>query len=282
MDCVLDHAGSPWRRISNEEYHGGPGVSRSFLWEMLNSTPYHALWRKQHRQPPTEAMVLGSAFHCLVLEPDLFSHEYVVTQTSRRSFAGKEIHQQYEDNGITALTQEQWDKVHRMRDAVMLHPIASQLLVGGSAELSLFQPHPLWGMTVKVRPDYLLPDGTIIDLKSCMTAALRPFRSHAYSMGYHMQAGMYPRVMEYAGLPVPKLGKFVFIACESVEPHCVAVYYADEELERDGLQAYEKACSLYHECVTTNTWPAYPETFLPLNAPSWAKYQKREENVYQP
>ena len=282
MESLLSQLDSPWKQISNEEYHSGPGVSRSFLWEMINATPYHALWRKQHRQPPTDAMVLGSAFHALVLEPELFAREYVLTQASRRGAAGKEIIQQYADNGLTALKQEQWDTVHRMRDAVMSHPIARLLLTGGSAELSLYQLHPLWGFPVKIRPDYLLPDFTIVDLKSCQTAALRPFRSHAYSMGYPMQAGMYPRVMEYAGLPVPKTGKFVFIACESVEPHCVAVYYADDELERDGLDQYEKACSLYHECITTNTWPAYPEEFLPLNAPSWAKFQKREQNVYQP
>lgn len=281
MDCVLDQAGSPWRRISNAEYHNGPGASRSFLWDLISSTPYHALWRKQHRQPPTDAMILGSAFHALVLEPELFAQEYVVTVASRRAAAGKEIHQQYADNGITALKQEQWDTVHRMRDAVMSHPIASLLLVGGSPELSLYQMHPVWGFPVKIRPDYLLPDYTIVDLKSCQTAAIRPFRSHAYSMGYHMQAAMYPKLMEYAGLPVPKTGPFVFIACESVEPHCVAVYYADEDLLRDGLESYENACALYHQCITTDTWPAYPEEFLPLNAPSWARFQKREQNVYQ-
>lgn len=272
----------PWVVIPNEEYHGGPGVSRSFLWEMINTTPRHAKYRKTHRSEPTEAMLMGTALHTLVLEPEIFEAQFIMANVSRRSATGKEVHQTYAANGVTILKPDQWNAVHRMAENLMAHPIAGDLLrLPGRSEMSLFARHPLWDFDVKVRPDRLLPDGTILDVKTCACAALRPFRSHAYSMGYHMQAAMYPQVMRYHNLPVPDVGNFVFLAVENVEPHCVAVYYADEEMLRDGLEAYEKACELYHQCSTTEEWPGYPEMFLPLNAPGWARSQRKDENVYQ-
>jgi hypothetical protein len=276
MEDLLDLAGSPWLEISNDDYHAGPGVSRSFLWDLYNTTPFHAMWRKQNRKPPTDAMILGSAVHALVLEPEVFKRTYVQAEVSRRSSKHAAVLEIYEDQGLIPLKADVWETAHRMADAVMSHRLAREMFSGGSAELALYARHPIWNHLEKIKVDYVLPDCTVVDLKTCQSAARNHFRSHATSMGYHVQAAMYPTLMKRRGLPVPGVGNFVFVAVESVEPHCVACYFADDEMQRDGLAAYERASEIYSQCVASGEWPAYPEEFIPLNSPGWARSQRRE------
>lgn len=66
--------------ISNAEYHGGAGVSKSFL-DLVHRSPLHARYRQEAANddhPPTPAQVIGSAFHALLLEPELFVKEYTL------------------------------------------------------------------------------------------------------------------------------------------------------------------------------------------------------------
>lgn len=66
--------------ISNAEYHGGAGVSKSLL-DLIARSPAHmkaALDRPQEERKPTPAQAIGTAFHALVLEPKLFASEYTL------------------------------------------------------------------------------------------------------------------------------------------------------------------------------------------------------------
>ncbi|QOE32767.1 exonuclease [Achromobacter phage Mano] len=65
--------------IPNAEYHGGPGISKSGL-DLIARSPLH--YRavvdaaNDNQREPTPAQMLGTAFHCLLLEPDVFVREY--------------------------------------------------------------------------------------------------------------------------------------------------------------------------------------------------------------
>lgn len=65
--------------MSAADYHAGPGVSKSNL-DLVHECPALLEWS---RNAPTDddtksAVNIGTAFHALVLEPDVFSREYVV------------------------------------------------------------------------------------------------------------------------------------------------------------------------------------------------------------
>jgi hypothetical protein len=64
--------------LSNAEYHGGEGVSNSMLCVLREKSPMHlkALRDAANDNEPTEAQFIGTAFHCLVLEPEVFVREY--------------------------------------------------------------------------------------------------------------------------------------------------------------------------------------------------------------
>ncbi|EFH1381229.1 exodeoxyribonuclease VIII [Escherichia coli] len=78
--------------ISNENYHVGPGVSKSQLDDIAD-TPALYLWRKNAPvdNTKTKTLDLGTAFHCRVLEPEEFSNRFIVApEFNRRTNAGKE------------------------------------------------------------------------------------------------------------------------------------------------------------------------------------------------
>ncbi|MCV0972503.1 exodeoxyribonuclease VIII, partial [Escherichia coli] len=78
--------------ISNENYHAGPGVSKSQLDDIAD-TPALYLWRKNAPvdTTKTKTLDLGTAFHCRVLEPEEFSNRFIVApEFNRRTTAGKE------------------------------------------------------------------------------------------------------------------------------------------------------------------------------------------------
>lgn len=64
--------------ISNADYHGGEGVSNSMLSVVREKSPMHlkALRDAANDNEPTAAQSIGTAFHCLVLEPEVFVREY--------------------------------------------------------------------------------------------------------------------------------------------------------------------------------------------------------------
>lgn len=71
--------------ISNQEYHAGPGVSKSQLDDIgINPAIYQ--WRKDAPvdEQKLSALNMGTALHCALLEPDEFKNG----SSSRRNLTG--------------------------------------------------------------------------------------------------------------------------------------------------------------------------------------------------
>lgn len=66
--------------ISNEQYHSGPGISNSGLKTIRTESPLHYLAGRQaaNDNEPTPALMLGTAFHALMLEPEVFTRTYTL------------------------------------------------------------------------------------------------------------------------------------------------------------------------------------------------------------
>lgn len=65
--------------ISNADYHGGPGVSKSGL-DLIRRSPLHfeqAILAANENRPDTKAYFVGREAHMLILEPAVFAVEYV-------------------------------------------------------------------------------------------------------------------------------------------------------------------------------------------------------------
>ena len=265
---------------SNAAYHASAPLSKSRLWEM-RKTPQYFRWFEEHRAeiPVTDAMVMGSAFHKLVLEPDGFAAEFAICPTvDRRTKAGKEAWAAFQTDagGKTVLMEWMYAQVSAMAEAVKAHPMAHFLTTDGEVETSIYYKDDLTGIECKVRPDIFKRVGgkrIIVDLKSCVSAATEDFRRQAINMGYDMQAAMY---REGVKAETGEECDFVFVAVEKDPPYLINVIQCDELLIKHGYDLYREYLGMYKECSESGNWYGYNGAFGIINnmgLPAWLASQ---------
>lgn len=177
------------------------------------------------------------------------------------------------------LSPEEWDQLHRMRDAVMAHPAAAALLTGapGFAELSAYWRDPETGELCRCRPDFWRMDGIIVDVKTTDDASPEGFAKSIANWRYHVQHPYYLDGMNHAlqqmGKPTfkhPASAKsFVFLAVEKKAPHAVAVYMLDAASAQAGREEYRTDLNVYAHCLSSGTWPGYGDKVQQIALPDW-------------
>jgi exodeoxyribonuclease VIII len=176
---------------------------------------------------PTPSMILGSAIHARILEPDTFDNEFLVTEKlDLRYNVDKEKKKVYEASGKILLSPKDGELVESAYISVTSNPYAEQYL-DGDIELSHYTE--FMDVLVKVRPDIKGVD-FIADIKTCQDNSPRAFRSDVFKYGYHIQAAFYSMVLGYP------IESFKFIAFETNYPYTTEVYSLSEDLCEMGIQ----------------------------------------------
>lgn len=250
--------------LPDEEYRRKSGASQTVLKEIALRSPAHAHELMAGERDPTPNMVDGSAVHCGVLEPELFTKRYHWSNARANTKAWRE--EQEENPERCLLTAERYHRVSGMINAVLEHPVARSLLDKGDPELSFFWKH--YDIKCKGRADYVRRDGVVSELKSTTDASPRGFSRTVANFGYHLQSAFYTDGLRACDMPVRA---FVFIAVESKPPHAVGVYTLDDKALHIGRAMYEKAISKYSLCVHLGRWPGYSEQIEELTLPRYAQ-----------
>ena len=362
--------------IPNADYHGGPGISKSGL-DLIRRSPQHykAVVDGANDNQPTAAQAIGTAAHCLILEPQEFAKNYCLAlrqadvpdaiedrdqlvamvaklnegrlpklptggskadQVDRilaelRGNDDAALRAHYEGmkaaelkaviegmnaerpgllstsgnrheladllraNGVqvtlwsdvqaewlqnnghrTVLSPEQWDQLHRMRDAVMAHPAAAGVLERGQnmvVDLKTTDDASLEGFSKSIanwrydvqHPYYL--DGLRQALQQSGDQA--PVEGAAELSAYWVDqaTGMLCRCRPDFWRGEPK--HFVFIAVEKRPPYAVGVYVLDEESVEIGRAQYRADLERFAECVRTDSWPGYGDKIQKISVPAW-------------
>ncbi|HDJ0698884.1 TPA: exodeoxyribonuclease VIII [Escherichia coli] len=259
--------------ISNENYHAGPGVSKSQLDDIAD-TPALYLWRKNAPvdTTKTKTLDLGTAFHCRVLEPEEFSNRFIVApEFNRRTNAGKEEEEAFlmecASTGKTVITAEEGRKIELMYQSVMALPLGQWLVESaGHAESSIYWEDPETGILCRCRPDKIIPEfHWIMDVKT--TADIQRFKTAYYDYRYHVQDAFYSDGYEAQFGVQPT---FVFlVASTTVEcgRYPVEIFMMGEEAKLAGQQEYHRNLRTLADCLNTDEWPAIKT----LSLPRWAK-----------
>lgn len=255
--------------LSNEQYHNGPGLSKSNL-DQIHRSPAHFCAGLERHDPPTSAMLLGTAFHTAVLEPERFAAEYIVEPVfNRRTKDGKAAAEAWaaEHAHQTPISAEDMQTVQNMRESVMNNPIARRLIETTQHETSVYSE--LDGVLCKCRPDGWNPkEGVIIDLKSAKDASAKEFSRAVAAGRYHVQEAWYRAVIETQ--TGQRQDAFYFIACEKEPPYAMAIYQLDPITLEDGHRAAMADLETFRRAVETGNWEAYPKYIQPLSLPRWA------------
>ena len=233
--------------MSNEDYHSGPGLSKSSL-DLIHKSVNHFLSRSAVRKE-TPAMRLGTAVHSAILEPDDWPGGYVRGPgVDARTAEWKEVSEQALASGRVLLPPDDYDKVEMMRESVLSIDNKYVDLIkdsSGIAEGSLFGEDPMTGALLKIRPDYIIPEKKlIIDVKSSKNARPAEFARSAGIFRYDVQAALYSDVAATHWDSDADKWEFVFLVVENQPPFNAAVYhlhYGDvEEARREYLADINK------------------------------------------
>jgi exodeoxyribonuclease VIII len=289
--------------LANEEYHGGPGDSKSDL-DRVNRSLLHYKTNKDaanDNREQTAAQFIGSAFHTALLEPACFADRYVVTPTDapKRPTSGQRNAKKPSAETIEAIyfwdsfdaknagkeqiSQEDLDTLKAMVATVYKHPAAFALLtsVPGVAEASAYWNDPATGLLLRCRPDFWREDGIIVDVKTTEDASPEEFDRSIAKWRYHVQDAFYldgtGHAVGQSGAKIERPREFVFLVVEKKPPYAVAVYRLDDEARELGRFEYRANLERLHRGHTSGEWPGYSSKIQPISVPVW--YAKKFEGA---
>lgn len=269
--------------LTNDEYHQQhPGISNSAKECFRQS---RELYRAQYIDKsipwpePTEAMLLGTAIHAAILEPDWFKANYVVRpKCDRRTTAGKADSAAWdaENGGKTCIDLESMQTVNAVREAAMANRIVRTILEETPPEM---REHTIsWtdaetGLECKSRRD-IAHKNMLADLKTFGTPmSAAAVAKRVASLGYHRQAAFYLSG-EFAfssGDDKP----FVFMFLGTKPPYSVGVFDIDcddiafgHKQNMETLAEMER-CRAYPLLYT----PYYTTEIQTLCLPKWTRYE---------
>lgn len=282
----------------------------------MSVCPAYFKWCEDNPQEPSEDMVIGSAFHKIVLEPETFYDEFaVMPNVDRRTTQGKMKYAEFiiEADGKTVITQEQYETIYGMRDSIMSNPYARKL-INGNIEQSMYFTDDLTGVRCKCRPDvwkllkgkeevvpahidkYADWDGNIIeeevaehinkqadrvvitDLKSAKSVMPNDFMRDCVKYHYDLQTAMYREgASKVLGVPKDNID-FVFIAVEKKPPYLLNIMQADTYVIQKGEADFREYIGTYKECLETQNWYGLNGSMGIINTLSLPEYLIKKEN----
>lgn len=254
---------------TNAEYHEDKSAISKSRLEKMSICPKYFKWYEDNPPAKTPDLILGSAFHKIVLEPETFDEEFAVMPENidRRSASGKQAYAEFEANAVgkQVISAEQYNQICRMRDEIFSSKKAVMCLTG-EHEQSMYGVDEATGERIKTRPDcyrfieYIDDDGVIVrklfisDLKSCRSIKYEAIQRDVVNYGYDLQAYMYCyNASKIFNMPMEDIS-FTFIFVEKSEPCLSLVLDCDEFVLGLGETKYRDYISLYHECKETDNW----------------------------
>jgi len=275
--------------LSSEDYHAGPGVSKSGLWTIAKSTPAHY---KFGERKDTAAFDLGTAAHIAVLEPERLASAVMCGPEDRRGNKWKDAQLQADHFGALLLPESEYAKVLRIRDSADRSGTLRDLRKGAMIEASGYAVDPETGVLCRCRPDgYHEGHNIILDLKTAQAGGREEFARATANFGYHVQEAFYSHIWSEATRAQttrPHLpDAFIFVVIEKTAPFIVSCYELKPAAVEEGRAVYRRALATYAQCMErealdmplVHAWPGYPDDPEPLDIPRWAyRHTTPEEN----
>jgi exodeoxyribonuclease VIII len=264
--------------LSSQDYHDESGhVSSSQLIHVLR-TPAHFLYHSlQGSSEESDLMRMGTAVHCMVLEPNEFQNRYVMAPRhydKRRKVDLAEldaIASQYP--GRTILEPSEQVTLKKIVEGLRNHAKARQVLAAkGQSELSIFWRDDLTGLDLKVRIDRLVEIGStgmMLEVKSTDNASPEAFARKIVDMDYDLRAVMYADGVQKAYGFTPAIAWLVI----ERETGFVAMYQPTAKMLQRARRRYEEARIAVAHAKSLNSWPAYQtgESIETIDLPRWVK-----------
>lgn len=260
--------------MTNAEYRKADSISSSELKKIMKSPLHYKHYKDNPEDTDTPALLFGRAAHKYILETYDFYKEFAVAPNfDRRTKEGKAQWSLFcdENEGKDIITQEQFEQIDAMRNAMLATPFVSKL-INGEHEISFFWTDEDTGLKCKCRPDSLNEKlHILVDYKTCDDAETEHFMRQAIKLGYDLQASYY---LDGVKANTGEDYIFVFIAQEKKPPYAVNILQADEMFIRSGRDVYKSMLQTYKQCEESGNYYGYLGAENKINllgVPKWVE-----------
>ena len=245
---------SVYAMVPNELYHSIDGISSSNIKELGKSIA-HYHYSKEHQKKQTDAMLKGSAFHDMVLLPDVYEATYMMGPTITKT--SKKYKQCVLDNPHkTVLPPRMIDDLEYMRDALYKNPSIREILESDTIlrEVSIWGKDSTTGLLCKCRPD-IIANGIVYDVKTtvvphCFLNAVKDFK-------YHVSSEHYLNVCRGIGMTATD---FQFLAVGSKPPYLTGIYRLPDDFIAAGKEYCRRSLDRYaNYMLSDDDWDGLPQ-----------------------
>lgn len=249
--------------LSFDDYKAIKAINFSGMKELARSGAHYQAYLKRPNEI-TDARIIGTGVHGVVLEPEKFVPTLVSIPGHRGSKDVKAAVEAATLAGKFVVKPEQYETINRMAESVLAKSKRMNLFVGGVAESSVIVKDPATEADMKARPDYLDVDrGVIFDLKTFSNASEPAFRRQLYNMRYDWQSGFYLRAVGLhfgAGIT-----DFVNVVVEDDEPYSVNVIRVDDPTIERATEVIYDLLAKYAKYSKEEVWPDYDDQVVSTN-----------------
>lgn len=263
-----------FEHIDINDYHGGPGISKSGLDDIAQSPLHYYARHLDPKRPESKEragdQLAGELLHCALLEPLEFAKRYAIGPNIRR---GTKAWDSFvaEIGGKTPIKPDQSVEAFAQAANIRAIPEIGRAMSKGRAEVSAYWMDDQTGELCRCRPDWDADVGDncsiLIDAKTYGDASPANFKRQIARMSYHVQAAWYSDGYEKAsGRTV--LG-FVFAAVEVDWPYAAIAIMIDNDAMELGRREYRRLLDVYAQCRFTGAWPGYSKQIEVVSLPSW-------------
>jgi exodeoxyribonuclease VIII len=254
--------------MTEADYRNALGLSQSSL-KIFSKSPAHYLASTEEKSEPSDAMILGSVFHAIMLQPEKALELYAVKlKVDGRSKEGKAYNENFaiENAGKFIINTEQEAQLIAMRRSILGHAKAVELLDNSDyKELPVFGTYftPYGDVRLKGLIDaYDSERGFVNDIKTCEDASPEGFRKAIWERRYDLQNVQYDWLLNNAGKPV---NQFNFICIEKKPPYAVAVYSISAKSLLKSAGYWDCLVLEYGACTSSGIWKAYSDDIVELS-----------------
>lgn len=246
-----------------KDYHANPAIGSSLVRSFLKSPQLFDDIRHGTAQVETPALIYGTNFHTLMLEPERW-HAAVAIKPDGMSFATKDGKAWRDEHAYQTIVSFA-DAVHLNRMRERMPAKVAALINGFKTEVTI--RNSIKGIATQCRFDVFgeLYSGTRVDLKSiddidhCEVAV----RKH----GYHIQQAWYQRVE--AAETKQAARPFLFVFAEKKPPYRWRIVELDADYQAIGEQAVDDALSGIADCMELRTWNDTGPQHQIISPPEW-------------
>ena len=239
-------------------------------WECFNITTGlqleksigHYFWAPNNNYRDSQSMKIGRMFESLLLEPDKFEENYLITEVSdRRTKEFKLAEQTAATEGKELILQNEAAKIFAMQDSVLGRNCAGQLITEpGDVQTSI-----VWeenGILCKGRTDkIIIKDKMLIDLKTTADASPETFAKTVGKYGYHVQLAHYASGLRANGIHIEHC---IILAVENEPPYGAIPYRLTEQTLSIGEERRRKLFEVLKTAEATEDALAYPDCIQEL------------------